>query len=174
MVNVVSESGNYWVATNFIWGWLLVPVLCFMEIIKKNDLDKLTFKNAWRYGTCLIVIWLITMPFWRSFIKNCMSTDDNQIWPIVIMSMPFYLTYIVSAFIDAWFISKGKTRLIMYISIFVNLVYYGIVFILFKANVFHTDMSFIILMFGFGMVVHMLLSMLFYGIERKKDAKNVF
>lgn len=48
MVNVVNESGNYWVANNFIWGWLLVPVQCFAEIIKKNDLNKLTFKNTWK------------------------------------------------------------------------------------------------------------------------------
>ena len=26
MVNAVSESGNYWVANNFIWGWMLVQV----------------------------------------------------------------------------------------------------------------------------------------------------
>lgn len=172
MVNIVNESGNYWVATNFIWGWLLVPVLCFTEIIKKNDLDKLTFKNAWRCGAYIIMTWLITVPFWRIFIKNSMSTDDNQIWPIVITSMPFYLTYIVSAFIDAWFVSKGKTRLTMYISLFVNLVYYGMVFILFKANVFYIDMNFIILMFGFGMIVHMLLSILFYVIEKRKNSDS--
>ncbi len=26
MVNMVSESGNYWIANNFIWGWLLIPI----------------------------------------------------------------------------------------------------------------------------------------------------
>ncbi len=27
MVNMVGEQGTYWVANNFIWGWLLLPVL---------------------------------------------------------------------------------------------------------------------------------------------------
>lgn len=36
MVNAVKESGNYWVANNFIWGWLLVPVICLAEVIKKT------------------------------------------------------------------------------------------------------------------------------------------
>lgn len=63
MVNKVSESGNYWIANNFIWGWLLVPVTCMVEIIKKNDLKKLDIKNAWRYAAGIILIWLITMPF---------------------------------------------------------------------------------------------------------------
>ena len=46
MVNAVSESGNYWIANNFIWGWLLVPVSYMAEIIKKNSLKKLNFKNT--------------------------------------------------------------------------------------------------------------------------------
>lgn len=37
MVNAVAESGNYWVANNFIWGWLLVPVNCLAEIVKKKQ-----------------------------------------------------------------------------------------------------------------------------------------
>lgn len=173
MVNVVNESGNYWVANNFIWGWLLVPVSCFTEIIKKNDLDRLTFKNTWRYGIGIVILWIVTVPFWRLFINNCMSIDDIKIWPIIIMSVPFYLTYIVSDFLDAWFISKGKTRYMMYISIFVNIVYYGTVYVLFKLNIFNADMNFIIMMFGFGMVVHMVLSVLFYAIEHKINTKNV-
>lgn len=173
MVNVVNESGNYWVANNFIWGWLLVPVSCFTEIIKKNDLDRLTFKNTWRYGIGIVILWIVTMPFWRLFINNCMSIEDIKIWPIIIMSVPFYLTYIVSAFLDAWFISKGKTRYIMYISLFVNIIYYGIVYVSFKLNIINADMSFIIMMFGFGMVAHMVLSVLFYAIEHRINTKNV-
>lgn len=162
MVNVVNESGNYWVANNFIWGWLLVPVISLAEIIKKNDLDKLTFKNTWKYAICIVLFWICTMPFWRLFIKHGMSIDDNKIWLIVIMNVPFYLTYIASAFLDAWFISKGYTKYIMYISLFVNIVYYGIVYCLFKANIFNINMSFIVIMFGIGMIVHMILSIAFY------------
>ena len=36
MVNMVSESGNYWVSNNFIWGWLLIPVFALTEIIRKD------------------------------------------------------------------------------------------------------------------------------------------
>lgn len=97
-----------------------------------------------------------------------MSIDDSKILPIILLSVPFYLTYIVSAFLDAWFISKGKTKYAMYISLLVNIVYYGVVFILFKMNIFNVNMNFIILMFGFGMIVHMVLSILFYIIEQKK------
>jgi hypothetical protein len=165
MVNVVKEAGNYWVANNFIWGWLLVPVLCFAEIIKKNDLKKLGFNEVWKYGLFISALWILSMPFWKVFIDKAMAVDANNILPIVFPNIPFYLTYIISAFIDAWFVSKGKTIYLMLISLIVNIAYYGIIFILFKHNYFNVNMNFIIYMFGGGMIVHMLLSILFYNLE---------
>ncbi|MBR1455446.1 MAG: hypothetical protein IJ593_12515 [Lachnospiraceae bacterium] len=172
MVNAVDEAGNYWVANNFIWGWLLVPVTCFSELIKKNNLPTISFKNTWRYGLMIAGLWVITMPFWSVFINKAMAVDSNQIMPIVMMSIPFYLTYIVSVFIDAWFISKGKTIYNMIISLIVNIVYYGIVFILFKNDLFTMNMNFIIYMFGGGMVVHMILTIILYFVESDKILCN--
>ena len=169
MVNVVKEAGNYWVANNFIWGWLLVPVLCFTEIIKKNNLKKLRFKEVWKYGLFIAALWVLSMSFWKVFINKAMAVDANKILPIVYPNIPFYLTYIVSAFIDAWFVSKGKTIYLMLISLIVNIVYYGIIFVLFKHNYFNVNMNFIIYMFGGGMIVHMVLSLLFYKIELKNN-----
>lgn len=165
MVNAVSESGNYWVANNFIWGWLLIPVTCISEIIKKNNLNKLTFKNTWVFGLMIIIVWVVTMPMWPAFLKDVMLVDSNTILKIVYPLVPFYITYIVSSFIDAWIISKGKTKYMMYISFIVNIVYYGIVYILFNKGLFACNMNFIIMMFGIGMVVHMLLSIAIYTIE---------
>lgn len=36
MVNMVGEQGTYWVANNFIWGWLLFPVIQLGELIKQE------------------------------------------------------------------------------------------------------------------------------------------
>lgn len=36
MVNMVGEQGTYWVANNFIWCWLLLPVLQLGELIKQE------------------------------------------------------------------------------------------------------------------------------------------
>lgn len=173
MVNAVSESGNYWVANNFIWGWLLVPVHTVAEIIKKNSLEKLDYRNTWRYGIIIAVMWIITMPGWGSFIRYAMAVESETILAIVIPNIPFYLGFIVSAFIDAWFVSKGKTIYNAGISLFVNVVYYGAVYIGFKNGLFETNMMFIIMMFGFGMVVHMLLSVALYFFEKKRSSDIV-
>ena len=36
IVNVVNEQETYWVANNFILGWLLLPVIQLGELIKQE------------------------------------------------------------------------------------------------------------------------------------------
>lgn len=160
MVNAVSQSNNYLVANNVILGWLFVPVICLVEVIKKNNLQNLTFKNCWKYIIVILSLWLITMPMWKKLIFDSMAEDDEMM-KIVIPLIPFFVAYMVSAVIDGWFISKGK---IVYnaINSLIVCLYYGIVYSLFKKGMFIADMRFIINMFGFGMVVHMLVSLVMW------------
>lgn len=169
MVNSVSESGNYWIANNFIWGWLLIPIMVITEIIKKNNLEKLEFKNTWKYGLIVGVLWLISVPGWRWFIINVMYSDANTILNILYPLVPFYIAYVISSFIDGWFISKGKTVYNTINSFLVNMIYYGIAFILFNKGLFELNITFVILLFGFGNVFHMLISIFLYKIEIKRE-----
>lgn len=168
IVNAVSESGNYWVANNFIWGWLLVPVSCLVEIVKKNDEKELKIKNCWKYLAGILLLWIVSMPFWKAFINGPMASNGKEIVRIVYPLIPFYVTYLISAVIDGWFISKGKTSYNAINSVIVNIGYYGIVYVLFKHRVFTMNMNFIVMMFGFGMVVHMIGSVIMYKLELKK------
>lgn len=171
MVNAVQASGNYWVANNFIWGWLLVPVSSLAEIIKKNDVDRLTVRNTWKYGAGIIVVWAASIPAWNWFISKPMASDADTILNIVFPLIPFYVAYLISAFIDSWFISKGKTAYIAVISFVINIVYYGILYILFKQDVFSESISFVVYMFGGGMAVHCVLSVGLYAFaQRRKKA----
>lgn len=171
MVNAVSESGNYWVANNFIWGWLLIPVMVIAEIIKKNNLVKLEYKNTWKYGLIISILWLVSVPGWKWFITNVMFSDINIILNILYPLVPFYIAYIISCFIDSWFISRGKTIYNTINSFLVNIVYYGIAFILFGKGLFELNIMFVILLFGFGNVFHMMISIFLYIIETKRKKK---
>lgn len=82
----------------------------------------------------------------------------SDIFYIVICLLPFYITYLVSSYIDNIFYGLGKTHYTMFISFVVNVVYYGIVYILFKNGMFTPSINFIIMMFGGGMVVHLIVS----------------
>jgi Na+-driven multidrug efflux pump len=97
-----------------------------------------------------------------------MSSDANIILNILYPLVPFYIAYIISSFIDGWFISKGKTYYNTINSFLVNIVYYGIAFILFNKELFELNIMFVILLFGFGNVVHMLISIVLYMIETRQ------
>lgn len=169
MVNAVSESGNYWVANNFIWGWMLVPVSCFVQIIQKNRLEKITWKNSMRYILLFCALWLVTMPFWGAFLTNVMGVKDAaDVLQIIRSMVPFYVCYAVAACIDGWFVSYGRTVYVFLNSVVVNIGYYGIMYVLFQRNVFLVNMAFIEILFGVGMVVHLAVSLVLYMSEVRK------
>lgn len=173
MVNAVNESGNYWVANNFIWGWLLVPVTCLGEVIRKNNIKKLTFKNSFMWGLIILGFWVITLPVWNIFVRRGMMIEENGIMNIVYLVMPFYIFYIPSVIFDSYFISKGKTYCNFIISVVVNILYYGIMYMLFRMNLFKLNISFIIMLFGFGMVVHIIIDIALYILIVMKSTNSI-
>lgn len=173
IVNSVKQSGNYWVANNFIYGWLLIPVSALVEIVRRNNYDKLTYQNVWKPVFLIALGWLITMPGWNWFIREPMAMSNaNTIAEIVFPLSLFYLVSIPSQIIDGWFISKGKMAYTALISLIINLGYYGIVYAMFSYNLFSVSMMFIIIMFGCGMIVHLILSITFYLLDIRKSSES--
>lgn len=72
--------------------------------------------------------------------------------------MPFYLAYALCIIPDSIFISKGSTYLNMINSLLINFLYYGIWFLIYILVNISINLNMIILMFGFGMVFHMVIS----------------
>ncbi len=158
MVNMVAEQGNYWLANNFIWGWLLIPITALGEVIRsdcKNGLEGLRLFNYNVITIASIAFWAITVPAWMPFLRFAQNLENaGDVFMIVIRLIPFYIAYACSAVIDNIFIGLGKTGYIMVNSLIVNLGYYGIFFLLYRTQAIVFDMNMIILMFGLGMVVH--------------------
>ncbi len=173
MVNAVSESGNYWVANNFIWGWMLIPVLCLVQLIQKNKLEKITWKNSMKYTMLFYAVWFATMPCWDFFLTNVMGIPNAaDIVPILKAMLPFYICYAIAACIDGWFISYGKTIYTFLNSVVVNIGYYGIMYLLFQRGVFYLNMTFIEILFGVGMIIHLIISWILYFRERGSCQKQ--
>lgn len=161
MVNMVSEQGNYWVSNNFIWGWLLVPISSLSEIIK-GDARRIRKDDIPFYMILLAMvcsIWFLSIPGWIPFLRDCEKLENyDEIFRILLKLVPFYIFYAFSVFPDSIFIKNGKTYFNMICSLLVNLVYYGIWFVCYRFLHIDFDMSKIVLMFGFGMVFHTLIS----------------
>ena len=173
MVNMVEEQGNYWLANNFIWGWLLIPISALAEVIRsdcKNGYAELKRFNYYFIACAAIVLWALSVPAWKPFFyfaENLHNADE--IAALTIKLVPFYIAYAGCAIIDNIFIGLGKTVYNMVNSLIINLGYYGAFYVLALTRAIDFDMNTIILMFGFGMVFHFVISFVEEKIFQRKN-----
>ena len=175
LVNAVSESGNYWVSNNFIWGWLLIPITCLAEIIRKDagaDGYKLKQINYYSISIAVLIVWFALIPTYKWFFGTVEGLDNpDRIFEIVVKNLGFYIAYALSQIPDAIFVGMGKTKYNAINSLFCNLVYYGIWFILYKTVAVIMTMDMIIIMFGVGNIVHWAVSLVEEKVFLKRELK---
>lgn len=178
MVNMVAEQGNYWIANNFIWGWLLIPISALAEVVRSDCKDG--YKKLWQFNYYFIaagsiVLWLVTIPAWMPFFRYAQNLENaTEIFAIVIKLVPFYIAYAGCVIIDNIFVGLGKTVYNAVNSLIINLGYYEIFYILYRIRAITFDMNTIILMFGFGMIIHYVVSLIEEKIFfRKKELKSL-
>jgi len=175
MVSDVDQMSDYWLANNFIWGWLIIPVAALGDMLKKEYFNG--YKRIWNYLAVtfvVLLIWLLSVPLWEFMFSDIIGMDDpSAVLDILYKSVPFYTAYAFSVIIQAVLISVGRTDYIFYECLFVNFVYYGIVYGLFLAGVFTASMDFIILMFGVGLVVCLVIDVMLY-LYSKKDIPSEY
>lgn len=177
MVNLVAEQGNYWVANNFIWGWLLIPITALAEIIKRDCKDGYKSLKQFCYyfvAGATIVLWAITIPLWIPFYRYAEGLSNaTEIFFITIKLAPFYIAYAGSVIIDSIFIGLGKTVYNTINSLIINFVYYGIFYILYRTNAITFTLDVIIFMFGFGNLAHWCVSLVEEKVFLKKRECNL-
>ena len=171
MVNDVAEQGNYWTANNIMWGLMLIPISALAEIIKKDCKDELTSIKMKRYNIIIIVTffaWLCFIPVLNPFLKYIMGINDfKPIKHILVILIPFYLAYSYTVLFDNILIGYGKTHYCFAISVIVNLIYYPIVYGLLLKGIFMPNITFICMMFGFGMTMHLACSIICFLIYKR-------
>lgn len=168
MVNVVNEQGTYWVANNFIWGWLLLPVIQLAELIKS---DMSTDKNAIYQKTpayfvitaAVCALWCASIPLWKPFMTYVLQYEEvEKLFSLVLLLLGFYMLYAFQNVFDATFYGLGKTQYMVFESIVTNCVYYGGAFILYVTGVWTPTLSGIALLFGIGVAFDSLVSLVAY------------
>lgn len=181
MVNVVGEQGTFWVANNFIWGWLLLPVMQLGELIKadcgEESFDAVKKKSLGYFGIIgiVMIIWLVTWPLWKPFMQSILQIPNYEdVYFVVMISVGFYVLFAFNHVIDSIFYGLGKTNYMLFQSIVINTVFYGIIFILYQVNVFEPNLTLIALMFAFGTALDSVLTMFMYRWMLKKNHINPF
>lgn len=179
MVNVVGEQGTYWVANNFIWGWLLLPVTQLGELIKQEvatDKENIR-KHTLGYFTITAVIsllWIVSIPLWKPFMTYVLGfTDVDKLFTLVMILIGFYVLYAVQNVFDSTFYGLGKTNYMLFESVVTNTIYYGIAFILYVTNIWAPTLTGIALLFGIGNAFDSVVSLIAYAFMLKKEKINI-
>ena len=176
MVNAVSGSGNYWVSNNFIWGWLLIPITCLSEIIRKDagiDGYNLKQKNYYSITLFALIVWFSLIPTYQWFFNTVEGLDNSsRIFEIVVKNLGFYVAFAFSQIPDAIFVGMGKTKYNAINSLICNIGYYGLWFILYQTKAVTMSMDMIIIMFGVGNIVHWIVSLMEEKIFLRRELKK--
>lgn len=174
MVNMVGEQGTYWVANNFIWGWLLLPVTQLAELIKQETAkdEKAVKENTLGYFfitavTC--VLWFVLLPLYKPFMGHVLGFNDvDKLFKLVLVLLGFYVLYAFQNVFDATFYGRGKTSYMLFESVVTNSIYYGLFFTLYLTGAWTPTLIGIALMFGGGNAFDSVVSWLVYRYFRKK------
>lgn len=180
MVNVVGEQGVFWVANNFIWGWLLLPVLQLGELIKADTGEEgykvIGEKSTAYFGitTIIVLIWFITIPLWKIFLRDILQIDIyNEVYYIVLISIGFYVLFAYNNVIDSIFYGLGKTNYMLFQSLVINILFYGSAFLLYQTGVYKPNLVLITLMFATGTALDSILTIvMYYWMIKRKEKEN--
>ena len=179
MVNMVGEQGTYWVANNFIWGWLLLPILQLGELIKRETAtDKNAIKNnslGYFVITAIVcVIWCVTIPIWKPFMSHILNFNEvDKLFELVMVLLGFYMLYAFQNVFDSTFYGLGKTNYMLFESVVTNTIYYGGAFVLYLCRVWEPTLIGIALLFGIGNAFDAIVSLIAYAFLLKKNKINI-
>ena len=174
MVNVVGEQGTYWVANNFIWGWLLLPINQLAELIKQETAknEKAVKENTPGYffiTTVTCMLWFILLPVYKPFMRYVLGFEDiNKLFGLVLVLLGFYVLYAYQNIFDATFYGRGKTNYMLFESVVTSSLYYGLFFVLYVTGKWIPTLTGIALMFGGGNAFDGVVSFLVYRYYRRK------
>ena len=180
MVNVVGEQGTFWVANNFIWGWLLLPVLQLGELVKRDcgeSESAIKDKTLGYFGitTIIVITWFLTIPLWKPFLRDGLQLNNYQdVYLIALVSVGFYVLFAYNNVIDSIFYGIGKTKYMLFQSIVINTLFYGGLFILYTLGVYKPTLLLIAIMFAAGTALDSILTyFMFIWMLRKKGIKII-
>ena len=179
MVNMVGEQGTYWVANNFIWGWLLLPVIQLGELIKQETSrdEKAIEKNTLGYFTVTAVVcalWVVLIPTYKPFMPYILGFNDtDKLFSLVMILLGFYVLYAFQNVFDCTFYGRGKTQYMLFESVVTNSLYYGVFFVLYLKGIWTPTLNGIALMFGCGTAFDSLVSWIAYVWFLKRNGLKI-
>ena len=179
LMNQLEHAGTFWIANGFIWGWLLLPVLSLGQLVKQDAATNngISSERVNRYlivTVCIFSLWIITAPYWEAFVQHIMGVRNaDEVTRLVYAMVGFYVVFALNNVIDSYFYGIGRTDLMLYQSLAVNSLFYGITFIFYQLGWFVPTLYKVAIMFGLGITFDALITWGLYRMLRRQESQAV-
>lgn len=155
-LNIINNQDLYYVANDFIWSIMLVPVLAQSSLIKQtlSNNPQAPLKHYFINTIYLCIFMLLTLPLAFVIFKHIYAFNNYMEYMLTLLKLfPCYIIFCFDSVIEAYFISVGKLKHILIQTILTNIVVYGVAYILYLLNVWTITLDAIILLFNLGVVI---------------------
>lgn len=159
LMNEIQESGLFWVANGFIWGWLLLPILTLGALMRRDagthgGVLGDRFLGYLGLVGLIVMLWILTIPGWTWFVATAMGAGNaERVVDLTLLMLIFYVVFAFNSIFDSYLYGVGRMDLLLRQSVAVNVFYYGAAFIAYEAGWFIPDLTRIALLFGGGMIL---------------------
>jgi len=173
LINEVGESeiAGYFLFLNIFWGFLLVPVLAFVDsaraLFANHHADIPRVRSMFAASMLIVggymLVWVALTPLWGWF-AALLNSDEGTLEVALISLGVLFVPYVMFSFnlvMDSLFYGLGKTRYLAWQSILTNGSVYLGAFLLYITDLWQPTYITILLLFGLGIVIDSFLTFLF-------------
>ncbi len=173
-MNILEEQGSYWVATTFVWSWLLIPIQPLSELLKQDVGSSLGLpenqRRHWKkilpylvFAILSLLIWASTYPGWNWFLVNVLRADKSELVLDLLQHLvPCYAIFVFGFILNGVFYALGRTEFLVLKAVIGN-VLIVVLFALFKNGIWFTNDVFgVTAIFGTSLVTGAIVTTLMY------------
>lgn len=176
-LNILNNQDIYYVANDFIWSVMLVPVLAQSTLIKQslaqNNSQPLKKYFINTLLLCIFIILLVPVAF--LLFKYIYQFPNYSLYFYTLIKLvPCYLLFSFDSVVEAYFVATGKLHHILIQTILTNLFVYGIAYVLFLFNVWTITLNAIIILFNLGMIVSSCYTLIVFCVITYNNKKQKF
>lgn len=169
MVNIVGEAGTYWEANGIIWSFLLPPALAYAEFIRRRSAKyQLHIYNKTRALFAGSMIYVVVFVIMMSLFIVSRREEQNIYNVLIFLTIP-YIFFIFQNNINSVFYGLGRIDLVLFQSLVINVIYYGLAFLLYLLDIWKPSLFSITWLFGIGMILGGLFDCFLYLWQMKKS-----
>ncbi len=176
MINIADGQGDFWVANNFIWKFVLLPILALGELVKRDvsQNNHLKTKDYFKFTTIILVLLVCSIPLWQPFLKNVLLLETHdKVYFLIMVSIGFYVLFAYNNVIDSIFYGLGRTDLMLLQSIIINVLFYGSMYILYVLGIYVPTLASVAIMFGTGIALDSIVTfIIFYKTKNSLVIEN--